>query len=142
MHISWSDDLATGDAAIDSQHKILIQKISSLLDAFEKSGKIESIGVIIRFMEMFVKTHFNSEELVMESLKYPQAAEHVRQHRYFAEQFASLKEKLETKGNTPELAKQAKGLLVDWFVNHIKTTDMALGAFLKEKKGPRPLALV
>lgn len=69
----------------------------------------------------------------MEVYQYPGMEQHLKEHAEFAAKLGRIKETFNT--NSAKLVSAIK-LCVDlneWFVNHIKTYDKELGAFLKPK---------
>ena len=62
MYAEFTENLATGNEMIDSQHKELIQKINDLLDSCEKSSdKVVAIKTL-DFLSDYTEYHFNAEE--------------------------------------------------------------------------------
>ncbi len=48
-------------------------------------------------------------------------------------ELSAVKKKLEKEGPTPEVVIFSNNLLITWFCGHIRTTDMALGSYLRPK---------
>ena len=134
MAILWTEDLATGSELIDSQHKELFRRINSLLEACKVGkGKIES-GKIIKFLEDYVETHFEAEEVYMHKYDYPDFEKHREQHRIFKKNFQAIKDEFEAEGPVISVVVQINQNVVDWLNNHIRKLDKALGTFLKTKE--------
>ena len=71
MAIEWSDNLSTGVAEIDNQHKELFRRINDLFDACNQGkGKSEVAGVM-EFLESYVVEHFGKEENYMKNTAMP-----------------------------------------------------------------------
>lgn len=131
MAIEWTDDLATGVAQIDGQHKELFRRINGLLEACRQGrGKVE-VERVIRFLEDYVLEHFSDEESYMTRFSYPAYASHKAQHLEFMDNFFALKTSFETDGAGVHIVVKTNHLVVDWLKNHIRRTDKALGDFLK-----------
>jgi hemerythrin len=136
MTIAWTDDLATGSAEIDDQHKELFKRIDALMEACRQGkGKNEVIGVI-QFLDDYVITHFSEEEEYMQRYGYPDYAAHKAQHLEFMSTFSDLKKQVEQQGPGVHLVIQIKDMIVEWLLRHIRKVDKALGSFLKTKIKP------
>jgi hemerythrin len=133
MAVEWTPDLATGTTEIDHQHRELFKQIDSLMSAWKNGkGKAEA-EKIIQFLSDYVAFHFGTEEQYMDKFKYSSARNHKSQHAVFVKAFGRLKERYFQAGVNDALIADTNELIVDWFVNHIKYSDKALGLFLKMK---------
>lgn len=133
MAIEWKDDLAVGIAEIDNQHKELFKKVGDLFDACNAGKGKEQIDGVIKYLQDYVVLHFGSEEKLQKQHNYPEYQAHKAQHDKFIEDFLALKEKIDKNGVTGLTIVQLNQVLVDWLIKHIRKTDKAFAAFLKEK---------
>jgi len=133
MAMEWTDDLSTGSAAIDDQHKELFDRINALLEACRKGKGKGEVSQVIGFLDEYVITHFSAEEKYMETHHYPEIAKHKALHREFMDNFEDLKQELEDEGPGVHLVVKTNQLVVQWLLDHIRKVDKALGAFLKTK---------
>jgi hemerythrin len=132
MGIVWTANLATGINEIDSQHKELFNKINNLINAMSKGEGKKVIEDVFKFLTEYCKVHFNMEEGLMTSKKYPDFASHKQLHNGFMTKLAELKKRVDTEGVSSTIVIDAQPLLVDWWYNHINKVDKALGEFLKK----------
>lgn len=132
MAIEWKEELAVGVREVDDQHKELFQKINDLFNACSTGKGKEYIDNVIRYLQDYVVLHFGSEEKLQKQNNYPGYESHKAQHQQFIKDFTALKEKIEKNGVTGLTIVQLNQVLVDWLVNHIRKSDKALGAFIKE----------
>lgn len=134
MGIEWDDNLASGSAAIDTQHRELFLRINSMLAAFENApSDRQEIGKVIQYLTDYVVFHFGTEEMHMNHYNYSSMSAHKAQHAQFVKTFLKLKDRLLLEGINPALGQEIRDLCVDWLINHIKYSDRALGMFLKHK---------
>jgi hemerythrin len=143
MITTWKDEYNTGIAAIDSQHKGLLDQINCLSEAISTTLDDREITDAVHFIEEYVKVHFKTEESLMMENHYPFMAEHVRQHIVFYEYFKKLKKEMEEETkNRMFLSFRTQVFLVDWLINHSTKTDKHLGKYLqfasKTKTPPEP----
>lgn len=131
MAIQWTDDLATGVAEIDDQHKELFKRIDRLFQACNQAqGRLE-IGKTIAFLEEYVDTHFDAEEKAMKQRSYPDYGAHKAQHVYYRNNLLTIKQQIEEEGPGVHLIILTNRLAVDWLRNHIQKLDRAFGDFLQ-----------
>jgi hemerythrin len=132
---SWSDDLTSGVSLIDHQHKDLIKRINQFVAACETEDLSATVGLLMRFLTIYIDDHFASEETLMDSSRYPERDRHLAQHAYFRQEMAAIQADLAATAPTAAIARRARTLPVDWFRNHITQTDLALATYLKQSKG-------
>lgn len=133
MNVKWTQDLSVDVKEIDMQHKELFRRINGLDTAMKRGKAREEVVPLIEFLEEYTVVHFRTEEIYMIKYRYPRYQIHKAKHEWFAEEFASIRKKLEREGATAEVIVRSNNLLITWFSGHIRTTDTALGAFLKPK---------
>lgn len=134
MPLEWSEDLATGSADIDNQHKELFSRINSLIGVVEKGGSwTDEVSKTVQYLNDYVSFHFGTEEKYMARYAYSNTSAHKAQHELFVKTFERLKERLASEGITSSLTLELKNLCIDWLINHIKYSDRALGMYLKIK---------
>jgi hemerythrin len=134
MSIAWTENLATGVATIDDQHKEIFKIVNELLDACSKGKGRGEVGKVIKFLDDYVIKHFEIEESYMDKHAYPDYSKHKSQHMQFKKNLTDLKDEIQSKGIGVDILIETNHLVVDWLVNHISKVDRQLGAFLKTKK--------
>jgi hemerythrin len=137
MFMQWTEELATGIAEIDSQHKEIFKRIEKLADACRAGKGKDEIEEIFLFLNDYVMAHFGMEEEMMQKLGYPDYPFHKVQHRKFVQNYLEMKGALEEKGVSSDLAIKANVLLMDWLAVHIRNYDKSMGVFLRGKLRPR-----
>jgi len=127
----WNDNLRTGLTIIDGQHKQYFLRVNDVLKHADVAESRELLMKAIGFVRSYVVLHFDTEQDAMQFHGYPGFESHLEQHQHFSEQLEQLARTFAGEGFRPGLAMELYALLVDWFVNHIRTVDMVLGDFLK-----------
>lgn len=131
MAIQWTDDLATGVAEIDNQHKELFKRIDQLFRARNQAkGRLE-IGKTIVFLEKYVDTHFAAEEKNMVKRHYPDYAAHKAQHAYFRNNLLNIKRQIDEEGPGVHIIILTNRMVIDWLRDHIRKLDRAFGGYLQ-----------
>lgn len=131
--IEWDDSLSLNVNLIDEQHKMLIQRLADLSDAFRKGLEQNKIMKTLEFMIDYTDFHFSAEEKVMEESDYPGLEEQKLQHEEFKVTLNNIVEDYKEEGTTTAIAESINVFLLNWLVKHIKGTDSKLGQFLTEK---------
>jgi hemerythrin len=131
MAVEWTENLAVGNATIDSQHKELFKRFNQLLDACQQRKGREKIGDVLTFLDDYVVFHFGEEEKLMARHAYPEGETHKAQHKLFIRQLNELRQTMQSRGPSIDLLVTTNQALVHWIVMHIKDMDVRFGAFLK-----------
>ena len=127
MYAEFTENLATGNEMIDSQHKELIQKINDLLDSCEKSSdKVVAIKTL-DFLSDYTEYHFNAEEQLQKDIEYPGYDKHKAQHEEFKKTVEELHEMLvEEEGPSPAFVAKVQENVINWLYTHIQGFDLSL----------------
>ena len=134
MTARWTEDLSVGVDVIDNQHKELFSTAGSLLAAIERDGGRGEVTRMVAFLEEYVETHFQMEEMYMKRHNYPDYPTHKIEHTSFINDFYDLRQELDNNGVTPELTVRLANRIGEWLVNHIGRMDKELGAFLRGRR--------
>lgn len=132
MSIVWSPDLETGVFIIDGQHKELFERINRLLDACRKGEGAGKVGETMVFLQSYVVEHFAMEEQIMRRAKYERYREHAQEHREFRNRIDALSREIYLEGVFPHTVVRINRTIVDWLNNHIRRSDRAMAAKLRE----------
>ncbi|TLM65955.1 MAG: bacteriohemerythrin [Deltaproteobacteria bacterium] len=135
MAIEWTEELATGVAAVDRQHREIFSRYSQFLGACKSGKGREGLLDILAFLVSYVESHFAEEEKLMREVNYPDAQAHADEHRAFRKLVLSLREQVAEHGPTISLLTDANRRLLDWLVDHIKKSDRAMGGFVRQQWG-------
>lgn len=79
----------------------------------------------------YTQYHFSTEEMYFRRFSYPEAADHIEEHRKFTEKVLDVKERLDRKQLV--LSLEITTFLKDWLTHHIKASDKAHGKFFNDK---------
>jgi hemerythrin-like metal-binding protein len=129
--IKWDEKFSIGISEIDAQHQKLFQMINVMNDihngeVLEKS----SLGVVLLEMMEYLRSHFKTEEEMMEKTMYPDFTSHKKEHAIFIDTTIYFSEKMmKNKFITDELLL----FLYNWLITHTMLSDQKFGAFAAEK---------
>lgn len=134
VYITFSElTMGTGVPEIDKQHKELIDRLNTLIDAMKAGKGREELKPILRFIADYTKWHFSHEEGCMERNRCPLAKANKDAHTQFINTFNSLAGRIEQEGATVSLVLEVQRQLGDWIVRHIMRVDKHLNACINDK---------
>jgi len=135
MYTAWRDEMATGNEAIDSQHKDLLKKVADLLTACKARRGSEEIARLLWFLKRYVRKHFSDEEKLQLMHGFPYYQAHKAQHEAFYQEVKRLEARYAVEGASTVLIVQSVHLMCDWLHNHFNQMDNVLVGFLREVAG-------
>lgn len=125
--LMWSEQFATGSPLVDTQHRMLIDKINQLEKLL--SGPPPSKAAcdeLLNFLGSYVTMHFKFEEQCMERAKCTVHQQNKQAHAAFLGLFEKFKSRYQVEGPKPELLKSLQTTASDWIKNHILSVDIQL----------------
>jgi len=120
----WNDRLELGAPKMDAEHKILIDKINTLVSELESHSVKSDIPALVRaFQDLgdYTVEHFEDEERFMESIAYPQFSSHKRIHQNLLQQLQGFGEQIK-QGQIDD--EKLVSFLRNWLISHIMGVDM------------------
>lgn len=136
---TWKDEYSVGIDEIDSQHKVLINCIStleqSIADADEKRRWMAIHYAIVQLSD-YTRIHFSVEESLMRIIGYRGCDAHIAEHRRFVTYLRDVERKsISHDVSEDEIVTFLRG----WLVKHILNDDKlyaASFAALRHGAGP------
>ncbi len=128
----WSKDFETGSPLVDTQHRMLIDKINEfgqLLNGVPPSKA--DVDPLLEFLGSYVKLHFTFEERCMDHYRCPVREQNQTAHAAFLALFQDFSERYAVQGPEPELLQGLHKMASDWIGDHILTVDTKLHACVK-----------
>ena len=132
--IAWDNNLSIGIESIDSQHKMLIERLQAVTEAIESNQGEGTIAKTLDFLLDYTDFHFSEEEKQMAEHDYPGLDLQKQQHEEFSSAVKKLVEDFEAEGAVKDIADHIRDFLFNWLKKHIKEVDHQFGQFLTEKK--------
>lgn len=128
----WSEQFATGTPLVDTQHRMLIDKINQLEQLLNGPPPPKAkCDELLNFLGSYVGTHFKFEEQCMERARCPAHEKNKQAHAAFLGVFGKFKQRYLAEGPKPELLKSLQVAAADWIKQHILTVDIQLKACAK-----------
>jgi len=126
----WKDELATGNATLDAQHKQLFQIANDLLDACSSGRSAGKINSTMQFLLDYAARHLKDEEKMQRKYGYPDYPNHKKQHEAFQAATEELAKQYSGGGGTVQLVTAISSSVSDWLFNHIKQEDRKLAEYI------------
>jgi hemerythrin len=125
--MKWTPALATGEEAIDAQHRELFRCLADLQQAATEGRTLYAVYTLTR-LKHYVRDHFAVEEALLRDCKYPKLAVHRKEHRVFQKSVDEFQVKCINADVTPEMVV----FLTDWLTQHIAGSDLDYVPYLKQ----------
>jgi hemerythrin len=128
----------TGIPVIDRQHEAyleLVERVFKLCTAAQVERRV--LATELDNTLAYAIEHFDTEEHLMRSARYPLYQEHLAKHDVFRAQVDTFAADLNAGAATADFVLRLTKWLVDWFCDQVQTDDMRLAAFLKKAPAER-----
>ena len=123
----------TGYFSFDAQHQELFDITDDLCRALDDCRAKGDVNMAFSFYENYIKAHFGMEETLMKKKEFPDADEHMKEHRFFINR---LKELIASFENADDPTKwdgieEVRYLLIEWSISHIANDDKRLSQYIQ-----------
>lgn len=139
--INWSDQLSTGLADVDNQHKRLVDIINKLGSMHAGGASTRELSEILTELRNYTVYHFQHEADLMQSWPVNEAnkAAHLKAHQGFIKRIDKAGELIAT--HPDAVVENLLAFLVKWLVHHITGVDTRMAReiiALRSGKAGRP----
>ena len=133
MLVEWGERYATKIPLIDEQHKELINLTNRLFEAcLQGDQTAQAFMDTVRGVADYINYHFSAEEKMLEKIKYPELAEHKKQHAILARQvLENIRLFEEGRKFIPNSFVRA---MKDWILTHIAMIDKRYADYIVNLK--------
>lgn len=118
-NFEWNERLRLDVAPMDDEHQILIEKMNDFLEALNLED-LKKINDTFHSLAQYTVKHFSDEEKYMESIQYPELANHRIIHQDLVSKVLGYQEALK-RGEVDRLA--LASFLKNWLSFHIVGQD-------------------
>lgn len=125
-----TENLITGIDIIDEQHQALFKLINNLDEIRESK---ESFNRALLELQIYVSSHFKTEEEYMRYMSYPDFSNHKDCHDKFIEDYKSLLKKLSSAENSMDLASEFIEFVETWIKEHYTNVDVKMAEYINSK---------
>jgi hemerythrin len=121
--LQWKDRYRVGVAAVDHEHRELINLINRLHEESARGGK-DAIEAFLGDLFKGISAHFALEERFMREHKYPDIDAHKRDHEMLLDEIRDIMD--ECAAHQEIAAGLLAARLETWFGRHFETHDARL----------------
>jgi len=123
-----------GIPLIDKQHKQYMVLVNKFLANHHKGNMSKAVFIDrVNEIEAYALEHFDSEEVLMRSAKYPMYEEHLAKHDAFRNRINDFLEEMNTKEiDFDHYVNILCKWLIDWFKSEVLDDDIKLAKYIKE----------
>jgi hemerythrin-like metal-binding protein len=128
--LTWSNKFAIGIGVFDREHREIVDAINELQAAVEGGNDRGVTGHMLSKLASDTVAHFQSEEAMMTSSKYPGLMLHGMKHQHLMKQLSAFLARYGCNGTTMD--RHSLNFLRDWVTTHIQSDDLNFGLWLNE----------
>lgn len=127
--LHWKPNLSLGNAAIDGDHKRLIDLFNRLHFMALAGDDNQAVADVLDELLTYARVHFAREEAMMRRCDYPGFADHRRRHREFVSRLRGFVADFHAGPERFDMT-AFYDFLADWLLVHVLDEDMKLIPFL------------
>lgn len=135
--LHWRPNMSLGIAALDADHRHLIDLLNRLHFMFLAGDENAAVGDVLDELLAYTRRHFAREEAVMRRTGYPGFQRHRQQHRELADRLAVFRARFDAAPDQFDMA-AFYDFLSEWLLVHVLDEDMKLKPYVAA--GERVLA--
>jgi len=128
VFIVWNPEYDLGIPIIDEQHRGIVTIINSLHYGTQSSYIKNILSPTIGMLRSYADIHFQTEEYFIETIGFPDAANHRLLHREYTSRLAGIEREL----SIDKDPRQLMGFLKKWWLGHICEEDMLFKNYYKD----------
>jgi len=130
--LEWKDSYSVGVAAVDHEHRELIELVNRMHAVLERGGDPDEVQRVFGDLFRAISAHFALEERFMREHGYDQATPHKADHERLLDRLRDIMDDYRGADDRAEAgaADRLVAAVDAWFVNHFKTHDARLHARL------------
>lgn len=122
--ISWKPEYSVGDAAIDHEHRELIDLVNAAAGAILAGSPEADVDRCLGDLYRAISAHFAHEERQMQRASYDKYPEHKTDHERLLDALRDIMDGPAKDG--AETVQHLTAALEAWFADHFKTHDARL----------------
>jgi len=122
--LEWGTAWLTGNEAIDSDHKMLVQYVNEFYQAMHSgTGRTAAPGILAK-LGQYANSHFAREEAIFRQGGLPSLPQHQQAHAELAAKVQDFLNDLGSSGKAT-ITSDLASFLREWLINHVFKSDKA-----------------
>ncbi len=127
----WKNEYSVNIKHIDDQHKGLVRLVNELHVAMLSGHGKDVLSGILSQLVSYTRTHFMTEEIMLQAQGYPELAGHKVEHERLTAKVLQFQK--EFVAGKAMLSMGILDFLKDWLKNHIMGSDKKYSPFINSK---------
>lgn len=127
----WREAFGVGDSVIDEQHKQLFALLARLHRDIHTCQASVVVKAALQELLDYTQHHFAEEEALMETVGYPDFAQHKRLHDQLLQRTHEMSERCTL--DEEDMSIELLEFLNAWLIQHILEQDRAIGHYLRQR---------
>lgn len=128
--LDWHTDFEIGVKTIDDEHRGLIEKYERLYQKMRSGGGFDYYKELSDYLKNYVMTHFTNEELIQETIGYPDIENHKTLHKAFEDDLMAFTNANKKEQLTSLDLIRFNLFIKNWLMHHILVEDRNIGNFI------------
>lgn len=132
MRLQWQAEWDSGNQTLDEQHRELLALTNNLIALTFAGVKFDQVMVQLELLLRHIEHHFAIEGVILSEAGYPEAQQHIRQHKKLFAKVLQMQELYRREG----LQSTAffSFIIDDVVIGHISRNDVNYFPYLKSKQ--------
>ena len=136
--MKWMDEYATGVTRIDEHHRMIFKTAEDFRMALDTGQGENTYGLLLDFLDLYVRGHFGFEENCMDEYRCPVARKNRQAHAAFLDVLQGYREQYAAGGYRPADARDLVDAIDKWLDGHICRIDVQLKPYVRHSAEARP----
>lgn len=129
MTFKWSPEMEIDGGLIDQDHRKLISLANRVLELDRPNRDADELKLVIKELYLYVQSHFQREEELMEKIGYPDLKGHHEKHEFIIN---DMNKHLTSSHHMAEILSNFRNLVNKWVISHIMEEDKKIRQFMKK----------
>lgn len=129
--LRWDDSFSVGVKEIDRQHMRLMELVNALHEAMRSGKGNDVMGGILGELKNYTVTHFQYEEDLFATHRFPGKVAHEAEHSKLVESVLEFEDQFLS--GKAAITTDLMNFLKDWLTKHIKQTDRKYMRFFNDR---------
>lgn len=128
--MKWSEQYATGIAALDEQHKMLFRMAGDFRETLNEGRAERVYGLMLESLADYARAHFGIEEQCMLRYQCPFAERNSAAHAEFVDAMTYFQRRYDATGFSAADASHLVEYVENWLAHHIGGIDVRLRPYV------------
>lgn len=129
LYIVWEEGYNLGIPIIDEQHRAIVSTINTFHYFVTRGMTGTVLKPTLITLEQYTKTHFTTEEYILEQTEYPETINHKKLHIFLTSKMSEIALAVIPENDSDIVLK----FLRKWWLNHIRVEDLKYTSHIRDR---------